>query len=100
MFVGIRRENANINRPKDSDFDLPRSRERQRVVIRPLAGARGYREVQSSKHVGFSHAIALGNFRRLSARAHGPGGQRSSAGRVLWGSACVAAPCIYRELTA
>jgi hypothetical protein len=28
------------------------SRERQRVVIRPLAGARGYRKVQSSKDVG------------------------------------------------
>ena len=42
-----------INRPKDSDFDLPGSREGQRVVIRPLAGARGYRKVQSSKDVGF-----------------------------------------------
>ena len=30
-----------INRPKDSDFDLSGSRERQRVVIRPLARARG-----------------------------------------------------------
>ena len=38
---------ATINRPKDSDFDLPGSRERQRVVIRPLASARGYRKVQS-----------------------------------------------------
>jgi hypothetical protein len=37
---------------KDSDFDLPGSREGQRVVIRPLAGARGYRKVQSSKDVG------------------------------------------------
>ena len=44
----------NINRPKDSDFDLLGSRERQRVVIRPLAGARGYRKVQSSKDVGMS----------------------------------------------
>ena len=45
---------ATINRPKDSDFDLPGSRERQRVVIRPLAGARGYRKVQRSKGVGLS----------------------------------------------
>ena len=29
-------------------------RERQRVVIRPLAGARGYRNVQSSKDVGIN----------------------------------------------
>jgi hypothetical protein len=43
-----------INRPKDSDFDLPGSRERQRAVIRPLAGARGYRKVQTSKDVGIS----------------------------------------------
>ncbi len=42
------------NRPNDSDFDLPGSRERQRVVIRPLAGARGYRIVQSSKDVGLT----------------------------------------------
>jgi hypothetical protein len=41
-----------INRPKNSDFDLPSSREGQRGVIRPLAGARGYRKVQSSKDVG------------------------------------------------
>ena len=41
-----------INRPKDSDFDLPVSRERQRVVIRPLAGARGYRKAQRSQDVG------------------------------------------------
>ena len=47
-----------INRPKDSDFDLPGSRERQRVVIRPLAGARGYRKVQSSKDVGIACAWA------------------------------------------
>jgi len=41
-----------INRPNDADFDLPVSRERQRVVIRRLAGARGYRKVQGSKDVG------------------------------------------------
>ncbi len=41
-----------INRPKESDFDLPGSRERQRVDGSPLAGARGYRKVQSSKDVG------------------------------------------------
>ena len=45
---------ASINRPNDSDIDLPGSRERQRVVIRPLAGARGYRIVQSSKDVGMT----------------------------------------------
>ena len=46
-----------INRPKESDFDLPGSRERQRVVIRPLAGARGYRKVQSSKDVGLTRPV-------------------------------------------
>jgi len=36
---------------------LPGSRERQRVVIRPLAGARGYRKVRSSKDVGIGRLI-------------------------------------------
>ena len=45
---------SELNRSKDSDGDLPGSRERQRVVIRPLAGARGYRKVQRSKDVGLS----------------------------------------------
>ena len=45
---------SELNRPKDSDLDLPGSRERQRVVIRPLAGARGYRNVPSAKDVDLS----------------------------------------------
>jgi len=61
------------------------------VVIDPLAGARGYRKVQRSKRVGFSHGIALGFFRHRETRAHGPDGQPSSVGRVLGGSVCVAA---------
>ncbi len=47
-----RNSRVHINRPNDSDFDFPGRRERQRVVIRPLAGARGYRKVQGSKDVG------------------------------------------------
>ena len=43
-----------IHRPKASDCDWPGSCERERVVIRPLAGARGYRKVQSSQDVGLS----------------------------------------------
>ena len=50
---------GNINRPKPSDFELPGSRERQRGVIRPLAGARGYRKVQSSKDVGIRWAMQI-----------------------------------------
>ena len=50
----LTRGRSHINRPKDSDFDLPSSRERQRVVIRPLAGARSYRKLQSSQDVGLS----------------------------------------------
>ena len=46
-----------INRPKDSDFALPGGRERQRGIIRPLAGARGDRKVQSSKNVGMAPEI-------------------------------------------
>ena len=46
------RPQSQINRPNDSDFDLPVSRERPRGVIRPLAGARGDRKVQSAKDVG------------------------------------------------
>ena len=38
-----------LNRPKDSDFDLPGGRKRQRVEIRPLAHARGYRGAGSSR---------------------------------------------------
>ena len=41
-----------LNRPNDSYFDLPGSRERQRGVIRPLAAARGDQKVQSSKDLG------------------------------------------------
>ena len=44
-----RSNSNNSNRPTVSDFDWPGSRERQRVVICPLAGARGYRKVRSSK---------------------------------------------------
>jgi len=54
-----------INRPKESDFDLPGSRERQRVVIRPLAGARGYRKVQRSQDVGIKRGqLPVGGGRR------------------------------------
>jgi hypothetical protein len=52
---------ADINRPKVSDFDLPDSRERRPVVIRPLAGARGYRKVQSSKDVGMTSIRSSAN---------------------------------------
>ena len=44
----------------DLDFDLPGSRQHQRVVIRPLAGARGYRKVQSSNDVGIKHSLGVG----------------------------------------
>ncbi len=53
-WVSLRIASDDINRPKESDFDLPGSRERQRVVIRSLAGARGYRKVQRSKDVGIT----------------------------------------------
>ena len=38
-----------LNRPKDSDFDLPGGRKRQRVEIRPLAHACGYGSAGSSR---------------------------------------------------
>jgi hypothetical protein len=43
---------SELNRPKDSGLEWLGSRERQRGVIRPLAGARGYRNVPSAKDVG------------------------------------------------
>ena len=62
----ISEEGFDLNRPKDSDFDLPSSREGQRGVIRPLAGARGDRKVQSSQDVGakrrFYRLILPANF--------------------------------------
>jgi hypothetical protein len=52
---------ADTNLPKDADCDLPGSRERQRVVIRPAAGARGYRKVQSSKDVRMTSVRSSAN---------------------------------------
>jgi hypothetical protein len=43
---------VHLNRPKNSGFDLAGRRARPRGGIRPLAGARGARKVQSSKGVG------------------------------------------------
>ena len=48
----------NINSPKASDCDWPGSREREQVVIRPLAGARGYRKDQCSQDGGLSQRDA------------------------------------------
>jgi len=79
--VGLRRGRSHLNRPNDSDFNSPGSRESQRGVIRPPAGARGERKVQGSKDVGLTLA-ARNRLAALGSRTtNGIGSVRSMRAR-------------------